>query len=62
METKYVIYRILIIKQDGSRETRKVDIHTDQLEAYRESFKKIHKTERICFSYHEKEDYHYDTI
>ena len=56
MAQKYLIYRILIIKPDGSRKTRNVRIYTDDLNGYRESFKAIHHTERIYFSYHEKEN------
>ena len=56
MAQRYLIYRILIIKSDGSRKTRNVRIYTDDLNGYRESFKAIHHTERIYFSYHEKEN------
>lgn len=55
-DAKFLIYRILIIKPDGSRKIRNVRIYTDDLNGYRESFKAIHHTERIYFSYHEKEN------
>jgi hypothetical protein len=53
----YVIYRILVIGQDGKRESVKVHDPTKDLEKSRNEFKKIFpEASRIYLSYNEIEE------
>lgn len=56
METKYVIYRILAIKPDGSRKSVRLNIQTDHLEAKRKLLTAMTGAERVFLSYHEREE------
>lgn len=54
---KYVIYRILVIWDDGKRESIGVHDPTNDLEKSRKEFKNIYPdAQRIYLSYNEKEE------
>ena len=55
MAQKYLIYRILVIWDNGMR--KNIDkYYTDDLETPRRQYKKMYSAKRIYLSYHEKED------
>lgn len=56
MAQKYLIYRILVIWDNGMRKSIDKKYYTDDLETPRRQYKKIYSAKRIYLSYHEKED------
>ena len=56
MGMKYVIYRILIIWDNGARKSVDKKYYTNDLETPRKQYLKKYKAKRIYLSYHEKED------
>ena len=56
MAMKYVIYRILVIWDNGNRKSIDKKYYTDNLETPRKQYLKKYKAKRIYLSYHEKEE------
>lgn len=56
MAQKYQIYRILVIWDNGMRNSIGKKYYTDDLETTRRMYKKKYKAKRIYLSYHEKEN------
>lgn len=56
MATKYFIYRILVIKKDGTRRSMRVKAYSESLETTRETFRKAHDAERVYLTYNERMD------
>ena len=56
MAMKYVIYRILVIWDNGNRKSIDKKYYTDNLETPRNQYLKKYKAKRIYLSYHEKEE------
>ena len=56
MAQKYLIYRILVIWDNGMRKSIDKKYYTDDLETPRRQYKKMYSAKRIYLSYHEKED------
>lgn len=56
MGMKYVIYRILVIWDNGARKSIDKKYYTNDLETPRKQYKKKYGAERIYLSCHEKEE------
>ena len=61
MEKKYLIYRVLITFQDGTRSSHPVNVWSDNLdearkEAFRDLGEVLNPIKHILFHYHERED------
>ena len=56
MAQKYLIYRILIIWENGMRKSIDKSYYTDDLETPRKQYLKKYKAKRIYLSYYEKEE------
>lgn len=56
MEKKYIIYRILAIRADGSRKSVCLNLQTDHLEEQRKLLTAMTGAERVFLSYHEREE------
>lgn len=56
MAMKFVIYRILVIWDNGNRKSIDKKYYTDNLETTRKQYLKKYKAKRIYLSYHEKEE------
>ena len=56
MAMKYVIYRILVIWDNGNRKSIDKKYYTDNLETPRKQYLKKYQAKRIYLSYHEKEE------
>lgn len=53
MNQKYVIYRILIVWDNGMRKSFDKKYYTNDLRTARNQYKKMYNAQRVFLSYHE---------